>query len=235
MTKRYSARWFASLVVMLTVLVLSGCFDKEGDQRKAFSGFLQNTVLRGGETLPVLSADQKKRFGVFVSDYQVLFHYAQQVNQAMDEGVRPLVDVVNLIHKPQDYLTHRDNLRHLTDSLAVLNQQLINDKLQADSDLATLKLAGDLRPVYVQAYQKIVTTPANTLQTLIPVAQDLARQLTQVGDFIRQQGADVKFVGDGVQLPTMQQVNQYNALIAPLAAQYQAFDQAYQTALNTIK
>ncbi|RZA96048.1 DUF3053 family protein, partial [Escherichia coli] len=35
---------------------LSGCFDKEGDQRKAFIDFLQNTVMRSGERLPTLTA-----------------------------------------------------------------------------------------------------------------------------------------------------------------------------------
>ena len=36
------------------VVSLSGCFDKEGDQRKAFIDFLQNTVMRSGERLPTI-------------------------------------------------------------------------------------------------------------------------------------------------------------------------------------
>lgn len=53
------ARWFAPLAALLMVVSLSGCFDKEGDQRKAFIDFLQNTVMRSGERLPTLTADQK--------------------------------------------------------------------------------------------------------------------------------------------------------------------------------
>ncbi len=55
------SRWFAPLAAVLMVVSLSGCFDKEGDQRKAFVDFLQNTVMRSGERLPTLTADQKKR------------------------------------------------------------------------------------------------------------------------------------------------------------------------------
>ncbi|WP_349626718.1 DUF3053 family protein, partial [Escherichia coli] len=43
-----------TLAALLMVVSLSGCFDKEGDQRKAFIDFLQNTVMRSGERLPTL-------------------------------------------------------------------------------------------------------------------------------------------------------------------------------------
>lgn len=48
-TGKSCSRWFAPLAALLMVVSLSGCFDKEGDQRKAFIDFLQNTVMRSGE------------------------------------------------------------------------------------------------------------------------------------------------------------------------------------------
>lgn len=62
-TGKSCSRWFAPVVALLMVFSLSGCFDKEGDQRKAFVDFLQNTAMRSGERLPTLTADQKKQFG----------------------------------------------------------------------------------------------------------------------------------------------------------------------------
>lgn len=59
-TGKSCSRWFAPIAALLMVVSLSGCFDKEGDQRKAFIDFLQNTVMRSGERLPTLTADQKK-------------------------------------------------------------------------------------------------------------------------------------------------------------------------------
>lgn len=57
-TGKSCSRWFAPVVALLMVFSLSGCFDKEGDQRKAFVDFLQNTAMCG-ERLPTLTADQK--------------------------------------------------------------------------------------------------------------------------------------------------------------------------------
>ena len=36
---------------------------------------------------------------------------SQQVNQAVDQGMRPVVDELAAIRVPQDYLTRRDSLR----------------------------------------------------------------------------------------------------------------------------
>ena len=157
-TGKSCSRWFAPVMALLMVVSLSGCFDKEGDQRKAFIDFLQNTAMRSGERLPTLTADQKKQFGPFVSDYAILY------------GV------------PQDYVTQREPLRQANGSLGVLGQQLQNAKLQADAAHSALKQSDDLKPVFDQVYSKVVTAPSEALQPLIPAAQIFTQQLqdTQV-------------------------------------------------------
>ncbi len=206
-TGKSCSRWFAAMAALLMVVSLSGCFDKEGDQRKAFIDFLQNTAMRSGERLPTLTADQKKQFGPFVSDYAVIYGYSQQVSQAMDAGLRPVVDSVNAIRVPQDYMTQREPLRQANGALGVLSQQLQNAKMQADAAHGAL----------------------------IPAAQIFTQQLVQVGDFVAQQGTQVSFVANGIQFPTSQQASQYNALIGPLAAQHQAFNQAWTAAVNATR
>lgn len=230
-TGKSCSRWFAPVLALLMVVGLSGCFDKEGDQRKAFIDFLQNTAMRS-ERLPTLTADQKKQFGPFVSDYAILYGYSQQVNQAMDSGLRPVVDSVNAIRVPQDYVTQREPLRQANGALGVLGQQLQNAKLQADAAHGALKQGEDLKPVFDQVYNKVVTAPAEALQPLIPAAQIFTQQLVQVGDFVAQQDTQVSFVANGIQFPTSQQASQYNTLIGPLAAQHQAFNQAWTAAVN---
>ncbi|XTZ38226.1 DUF3053 domain-containing protein [Salmonella enterica] len=234
-TGKSCSRWFASVAALLMVVSLSGCFDKEGDQRKAFIDFLQNTAMRSSERLPALTADQKKQFGPFVSDYAIIYGYSQQVNQAIDSGLRPVVDSVNAIRVPQDYVTQREPLRQANGALGVLSQQLQNAKTQADTSHAALKQADDLKPVYDQVFDKVVTKPASLLQPLIPAAQVFTQQLVQVGDFIAQQDTQVSFVANGIQFPTSQQASQYNALIAPLASQHQAFNQAWTATINAMQ
>lgn len=52
-TGKSCSRWFAPIAALLMVISLSGCFDKEGDQRKAFIDFwiIQSCVVMNGYRL----------------------------------------------------------------------------------------------------------------------------------------------------------------------------------------
>jgi len=52
---------------------------------------------------------------------------------------------------------------------------------------------------------------------------------------VAQQNTQVSFVANGIQFPTSQQASQYNTLIGPLAAQHQAFNQAWSAAVNATR
>ncbi|MEW5290441.1 DUF3053 domain-containing protein [Erwinia papayae] len=225
------SRLFVPVLALLVVFQLTGCGDKDADQRKAFIDFLQNTVMRSGEHLPSLSESQKQNFGNYVKDYAVIYDFSQQVNRAVDSGMKPVVDELNAIRTPQDYLTRRDSLRQASGSLGVLTQQIQAAKTQADSSKAALKQPEDLKTVYDNVYTKVVTQPANSLQPLLPALQTLSQAAVQTGDFLQQQGTQVTFNGQTIQFPTQQQAAQYNALMSTLSANAQVLGQA-QNALQ---
>lgn len=229
MTTGLSRIWTRALVpfmALFLVLQLTGCGDKEADQRKAFIDFLQNTVMRSGEHLPSLSEDQKQKFGNYVSDYAILYGFAQQINRAVDSGLKPVVNELSAIRTPQDYLTHRDMLRQASGSLGVLAQQIQTAKNQAESSRSTLKQPEDLKTVYNNVYNKVVTQPTASLSPLLPALQTLSQDAVQAGDFLQQQGTNVSFNGAAIQFPTQQQATQYNTLMSNLSANVQALSQA---------
>lgn len=225
-TSRIWMRTGMLLASALVILQLTGCGDKEGDQRKAFNDFLQNTVMRSGEHLPALSENQKQTFGNYASDYAILYGFSQQVSQATEQGMRPVVDELAAIRVPQDYLTRRDTLRQVSGNLSVLTQQIQSAKMQADSSKATLKQPDDLKKSYDAAYAKVVTQPAGTLIPLLPKLQALSQSAVQTGDYLQSQGTRVTFNDGGVQFPTQDQATRYNALMSELSANAQALTQA---------
>lgn len=229
MASGLSRLWVRSSLLLagaLIVLQLTACGDKEGDQRKAFTDFLQNTVLRSGEHLPSLSENQKQSFGKFASDYAIIYGFSLQANKAVDQGMRPVVDELSAIRVPQDYLTRRDSLRQANGALVMVTQQIESAKMQADSSKAALKQPDDLKKVYDSVYDKIVTQPANLLIPLLPKLQALSQGAVQTGDFLQTQGTRVSFNDGGVQFPTQDQATQYNTLMSNLSANAQALTQA---------
>lgn len=229
MASGLSRLWVRSSLLLagaLIVLQLTACGDKEGDQRKAFTDFLQNTVLRSGEHLPSLSENQKQSFGKFASDYAIIYGFSLQANKAVDQGMRLVVDELSAIRVPQDYLTRRDSLRQANGALVMVTQQIESAKMQADSSKAALKQPDDLKKVYDSVYDKIVTQPANLLIPLLPKLQALSQGAVQTGDFLQTQGTRVSFNDGGVQFPTQDQATQYNTLMSNLSANAQALTQA---------
>ncbi|WP_312241836.1 DUF3053 domain-containing protein [Pantoea sp.] len=221
--------WMRTGLLFATALLafqLTGCGDKEGEQRKAFIDFLQNTVMRSGEHLPSLSENQKQSFGNYAGDYAIIYGFSQQINKAVDEGMRPVVDELSAIRVPQDYLTRRDALRQASGALSVLTQQIQSAKMQADTSKAALKQPDDLKKVYDDAYGKVVTQPANALIPLLPQLQTLSQTVLQTGDYLQSQGTRVTFDNNGVQFPTQDQATQYNTLMSNLSANLQALPQA---------
>lgn len=211
------ARWMAPFLALMVVLQLTACGDKEGDERKAFIDYLQNTVMRSGQNLPTLSEDQKQKLGNYANDYQVLVTFSRQMKQGINNSLGPVVNTLGQIRVPQDYMQQHDTLSQELGALNMLGQQIQTAKAQADTAHAAMKHPDDLKGVYNQAYDTLVTRPANNIMPVIPALAGFAQSVVQVGDYLIQQGNQVSFDNNQVQLQTQQQVTQYNTMMSELA------------------
>lgn len=218
---RVFARWLAPVLALLVVMQLTACGDKEPEQRKAFIDYIQNTVMRSGAKIPTLSEDQKQKFGNYAGDYAILVGFSQQLSKSLDASLTPALDQINQIRTAQDYMSKRDTLQQSVGALNLLGQQIQSAKSQADTARTALKQPDDLKAVYNQAYDKIVTGPTNALMPVIPTTASFVQDLVQVGDFLRAQGNQVAFNNNGVQFRTSQQATQYNTMMSNLVAKQQ--------------
>lgn len=218
---RVFARWLAPVLALLVVMQLTACGDKEPEQRKAFIDYIQNTVMRSGAKIPTLSEDQKQKFGNYAGDYAILVGFSQQLSKSLDASLTPALDQINQIRTAQDYMSKRDTLQQSVGALNLLGQQIQSAKSQADTARTALKQPDDLKAVYNQAYDKIVTGPANALMPVIPTTASFVQDLVQVGDFLRAQGNQVAFNNNGVQFRTSQQATQYNTMMSNLVVKQQ--------------
>lgn len=220
---RNFARWLAPVLALLMVMGLTACGDKEPEQRKAFIDYLQNTVMRSGTPIPTLSEDQKQKFGAYAGDYAILLGFSQQLSKSVETSLTPALDQINQIRTAQDYMLKRDTLQQSAGVLNLLGPQIQAAKSQADTARAALKQPDDLKAVYNQVYDKIVTVPSNVLIPAIPTTADFVQELVQIGAFLQAQGNQVGFSNGGVQFRTQKQVTQYNTMMSSLVAKQPNF------------
>lgn len=226
-------RWWVPVIAGLMVMQLTACGDKEPEQRKAFIDYLQNTVMRSGAHIPTLSEDQKQKFGNYAGDYAILVGFSQQLAKSFEANLLPALDHVSQIRIAQDYMGKRDTLQQSAGALDLLGPQLQSAKLQADTARAALKQPDDLKAVYNQAYDKVITVPANTLIPALPTISGFIQELIQVGAFLQAQGDQVSFNNGGIQFRTQQQATEYNTMMATLVAKQPSFLTA-QTAVQAV-
>ncbi|MFI8416031.1 DUF3053 domain-containing protein [Serratia sp. NPDC078593] len=232
---RSITRWLAPVLALLAVMQLTACGDKEPEQRKAFIEYLQNTVMRSGVKIPTLSEDQKQKFGNYAGDYAILVGFSQQLSRSVDASLIPALDQINQIRTAQDYMSKRGGLQQSLGALNLLGQQIQAAKSQADTARAALKQPDNLKSVYNQAYDTIVTRPANVLMPAIPTTANFVQDLVQVGDFLQSQGNQVSFNNGGVQFRTQQQAAQYNTMMSNLVAKQQGLLEAQKNVFDVMQ
>ncbi len=223
---RFKKQLAGFFLASLCVLQLSACGDKDADKRKAFGDYLQNTAMRSGIQLPALSESQKKSFGEYAGDYAILYGFSQQLTRVVNDGVRPVVESLNTIRVPQDYLTRRDDLRQAHGAFVLAVQQLQSAKNLADSSKSSLKLPDDLQKIYQETYEKTVNQPYAQLQPLLSPFQELTQSVLAVGDFLQAQHNQVSLTDNQVHFATDAQVTTYNSLVSTVERQSKAFAEA---------
>lgn len=94
-----------------------------------------------------------------------------------------------------------------------------------------LKQPDDLKAVYNQVYDNIVTVPTHALMSAIPTTTSFIQDLVHIGIFCRLKATRWSFNNNGVQFRTAQQATQYNdnAIILNLVAKQQDLLKAQQT------
>lgn len=226
------ATWITGFAAIATLL-LAGCGNSDGEQRKAFVAFLQTRILdKPGMHVPQLTADERASFGHYADDYAVITDF----NKTMTESVSPKLTATmsaGSISSLQDIVTRRPQLETVKSSLGAMANVLRDDIARTDAAHAKLDQPAEVKPVYDKAYDRLVTQPAAAFQGIVPVMTDVLGQAIDLGGYIDAHRAAVKVSGSTVETndPTVRSA--INDRLRSLQASQQAVQSA-QTKMQSV-
>lgn len=226
------ATWITGFAAIATLL-LAGCGNSDGEQRKAFVAFLQTRILdKPGMHVPQLTADERASFGHYADDYAVITDF----NKTMTESVSPKLTATmsaGSISSLQDIVTRRPQLETVKSSLGAMANVLRDDIARTDAAHAKLDQPAEVKPVYDKAYDRLVTQPAAAFQGIVPVMTDVLGQAIDLGGYIDAHRATVKVSGSTVETndPTVRSA--INDRLRSLQASQQAVQSA-QTKMQSV-
>lgn len=222
----------SALLLLALFMVISGCGDKEPAQRKAFIDFIQTRLLATQTmSVPQLTDEQKASFGEYSKDYAVITDFHDQMDSELNTSLVPVFASMNAISSVNALLEQRDVLQHMATNSADWLNKLKGAETQANQRHSALKQPQDLKAVYDQAYDKVVTKPAALSEQVFTLLPQVLNQIVGKADFIKSQGKNITISGNTLQFATQAQLNKYNAIqkqLVPLNAQLMTLSRQMQ-------
>jgi hypothetical protein len=180
------AAGFAALILFAVGLV--ACGDSEPDQRKAFIAFLQQMNNRTGVHVLKPAADDEKAFGDYTKHYAVILNFntdmgaiSQQHNQQMAKiGGQGSAAARSI----EQMAAHREDVVAVGELLVKMQADIEKRLTQANAERSALKQPDDLKAVYDITYARVVTAPAQAIQTSNRVLSEGTKLSLQLADYI---------------------------------------------------
>ena len=154
----------------------------------------------------------------------------------MDESVSPKLAAAmtrGAIRSPGDLLERRDDLQAAKTALDQMAAALGDDLATADAARGKLDQPPEVRPVYDQAYDRLVTKVASAFRGIVPVTDTVFSDALDLGAYLQQHKDRVSLAGSALQAKDAPTRDAVNAKLRTLQADQQAA-QAAQKSFQTL-
>ena len=192
------AQGLAAAAAVAATLLLAGCGGGDAANRASFISFLKTRILdKPGMHVPQLTTAERSSFGRYAKDYGVMTDFNETMNKSVSPKLTAAV-TAGSITSLEDVVTRRAQLQAARTGVDAMGAALGGDLAQADAAHAKLKQPADLKPVYDQAYDRLVTQPAVTFKGIVPVMDKVLDQAVDLGGYIDAHRAQVQLSGSTV-------------------------------------
>lgn len=185
----------ALFFVFVFTTVLVACGGPERGQREAFEQFLQTRVLDvSGMRVPTLTPEEKDAFGPYAHDYQIISDFHEGMHNRVTEPNNALMKTTK-VGSIGEIVKQRKEIAAAKAEMVNLRRALSDEVAKASMARGRLKQPDDIKRKYDQAYDKLVTTPANVYGEVLPEIDNLFGIALKVADYVKAQPNKIEVWG----------------------------------------
>ncbi|MDQ0082553.1 hypothetical protein J2W35_002912 [Variovorax boronicumulans] len=226
--RTFIQRLGALSLLMVFSFALVACGNKEAEQRKAFTTFLQTRVLdKPGLRVPVPNEEEKTSFGDYAKHYAVITDFNEGMNKSVSQPMTQIM-AKGALRSIADLPARRDDLKAAKDGLTALRTALDQQTAKADAAHAQLKQPDDLKQIYDKAFDKTVTAPATTFKEVFPALDTVFNGALAIGDFMEKNKSKIQVAGSSVTVTDPAVQAELNKMLQQLNGQSAAINAAQQ-------
>ena len=204
-------------------LLLTACFSKEPEQRKAYMEFLQTHLVDNSDksSLTILTPRQQEAFGPYGESFLIIKTFFLGMNERTGVGRNAagkpkLPDLAQLVDDPGSIEAFTQYYTKRFDETGVLVQA-------ADAAKAKLQLPDDLKAVFDKAYDRYVSKRGRDWESLRPLWEAMNDQTRKVATFVREHRSKIQISGNGMLTNDQAILTQMQELLKDLHAKQNAF------------
>ncbi len=194
----------------VTTLGLTGCFDNEQKQAETFAAFLETRLLeRKTAGLPRPNDDERKSFGRFAADYDVILAFNMTMNQSVGGKIG---DVMRrgAFSRAQELIERRDDIVTAREAMQAMAKALDSAMAEANDAKSRMRHPDALKAVYDKAFDRTITRPAGIMREVFPAIDKVFAQSLDFSDFLARNKADFQFNGAIAQTSKPQLLQEFN-------------------------
>lgn len=216
-SKKVWGGFLAPLFVLGLIFQLAGCGEKESEQSKAFTEFLQTSVINGTKIhLPTLTEEQKKSFGDYTENYALLTDFNGQVNSTFSSSMQSAMNELRSLSSMKAMIDGRDKVEKAQTEIKIAQDKL-DEKIKAAEQRDTaFKQPANLKAVYAQAYAKIVTQQGDLAKQTLVLINSTVDDILKISDFLKAQGDKIEYQDHTVQFTDQATLDKFNEINASL-------------------
>lgn len=224
----------AWLLAALLPLALAAC-GGEPAQRRAFGTFLQTRVIDvSGTRVPELTPEEKKTFGVYAGDYAIISRFHAGMSERVTEPNNQLMKTT-VVRSIGDILAQREEIAAAKAQMMGLRQALDEEQARADAARARLTQPDDLKPRYDQAYEKLVTVPANAYREVFPTIDGVFGSSLKIADYVKAHENKIDISGRVVRVADPVVQKELGRLLEELTAEGEKVTQAQRKMQDVVQ
>ena len=167
--------------------------------------------------MPRLSEEDRKSFGRFSKDYDVIVTFNDTLTDAMGTKLPEVMrrgnitTVSALIERKGDIVASRD-------SLSALSKAIVTARQTADAARAKVNHPDGLKLVYDKAYAKLVTQPAEAVGGMLPGVEQALIKSIAFAEFLGANRAKFQFNGPMAETADAKLLAQFNVHVEGMRA-----------------
>lgn len=197
-------------LAMLAAMLAASCSPSDEQQAEALRRFMQERIVdRNSRSVPQPNDEQRKSFGRFVADYQLILDFNRTMSDTIGPRMREAM-ARGRFTRLEELIDRRADIVAGVETMQTMKSTLDRSLSEAEAKRATFRQTAPLKAAYDQVFDRLIAAPGKAFQEALPIAEAGLRQALEMSEFLAANRQGFSFSGNTAQTSNPRLLAEFN-------------------------